>query len=258
MVQPREELFVVLPLSNHGVVRGAGGAGNEEEIAAMSSNMESVHTEHVLDSHPVDVVRNRITNQHGMTTTRSKSGIFKLEIYSTEVCVVPSNIKEALKHPQWVAAVNAEYEALINNGTWELVSLPSNKQAIGCKWLFRIKYNADGTFNQHKTCELIWVKVVLHDIGIGIDDTPNVWCDNTSVVAMAANPVVHAKSKHVDLDLLFIREKVLQQSLQVNYIPTQHQTADIFTETMAVIRFQELPNQLSVQSIAQVNKQENS
>ncbi|KAK8512755.1 hypothetical protein V6N12_030171 [Hibiscus sabdariffa] len=53
MVQSPEELFGVLPLSNQGAVPGAGGAGNEEEIAAMSSNMESVHTEHVLDSHPL-------------------------------------------------------------------------------------------------------------------------------------------------------------------------------------------------------------
>ncbi|KAK8483397.1 hypothetical protein V6N11_029091 [Hibiscus sabdariffa] len=68
MVQSPEELFGVLPLSNQGAVPGAGGAGNEEEIAAMSSNMESVHTEHVLDSHPVDVVRNRITNQHADRT----------------------------------------------------------------------------------------------------------------------------------------------------------------------------------------------
>jgi len=43
-----------------------------------------------------------------------------------------------------------EYSALINNNIWDLVSLPPNKKAIGCKWVFRIKENSDGSLNRYK------------------------------------------------------------------------------------------------------------
>ena len=42
------------------------------------------------------------------------------------------------------------YDALLKNKTWDLVSLPSNRQAIGCKWVFRVKENVDGSINKFK------------------------------------------------------------------------------------------------------------
>lgn len=46
--------------------------------------------------------------------------------------------------------MKAEYDALMSNGTWSLVPLPSNRQVIGCKWVYRIKENPDGTVNRYK------------------------------------------------------------------------------------------------------------
>ena len=43
-----------------------------------------------------------------------------------------------------------EYNALMRNRTWDLVPLPAGRQAIGCKWVFRIKENADGSINRYK------------------------------------------------------------------------------------------------------------
>ena len=43
-----------------------------------------------------------------------------------------------------------EYNALIENNTWSLTELPKGATPIGCKWIFKIKYNADGTFQRHK------------------------------------------------------------------------------------------------------------
>ena len=42
-----------------------------------------------------------------------------------------------------------EYDALLRNGTWTLVDLPPSRKAIGCKWVFRIKENPDGTVNKY-------------------------------------------------------------------------------------------------------------
>ena len=43
-----------------------------------------------------------------------------------------------------------EYEALINNHTWDLVSLPTNRKVVGCKWVFQVNENPDGTINKYK------------------------------------------------------------------------------------------------------------
>ena len=60
------------------------------------------------------------------------------------------NINEALQSPPWKQAMMEEMEALVKNGTWELVSLPQNKNVLGSKWVFTIKYNSDGSIAKHK------------------------------------------------------------------------------------------------------------
>lgn len=87
------------------------------------------------------------TNSHGMQT-RSKSGIFKPKVLvATEA---PTSVKEALQFEQWRNAMRDEYMALQRNSTWSLVPLPPDRQPIGCKWVFKIKQNADGSVYKHK------------------------------------------------------------------------------------------------------------
>ena len=60
---------------------------------------------------------------------------------------IPRDIKEALADPKWKLAVQEEMGALEKNGTWEFVKLPSGKKTVGCKWVFTVKFNADGSVN---------------------------------------------------------------------------------------------------------------
>lgn len=62
----------------------------------------------------------------------------------------PSSYKEALRHSCWRDAMRKEIDALAANGTWTLASLPPGKKALGSKWVFRIKHNADGSIERHK------------------------------------------------------------------------------------------------------------
>ncbi|GMI85767.1 hypothetical protein HRI_002246000 [Hibiscus trionum] len=94
----------------------------------------------------------------------------------------------------------------------------------------------------------MWVKNVLHDMFITLSDLPKIWCDNTSTIAMAANPVMHAKTKHVDLDIHFVREKVLGHALQVAYVPSNCQVADLFTKPLTAPVFYKFRQQLNVVS----------
>ena len=59
-----------------------------------------------------------------------------------------------LANNDWLSAINgadAFHDALMKNNTRELVSLPPNRQAIGCKWVYRVKENADSSVNKFKT-----------------------------------------------------------------------------------------------------------
>ena len=59
------------------------------------------------------------------------------------------------------------------------------------------------------------------------------WCDNQGAISLAMNPVYHAKTKHIELDIHFIREKVQAKQIEVNYVPSEDQAADIFTKALA-------------------------
>lgn len=80
--------------------------------------------------------------------TRAKSRIFKPKVLLSHV--LPSTTKVALSDPVWKAAIQDEFDALIKNGTWILVPLPPDRSKIGCKWVYRLKENLDGTINRYK------------------------------------------------------------------------------------------------------------
>lgn len=63
---------------------------------------------------------------------------------------VPRNIQEALNDSNWKLAVMEEMNALKQSGTWDIVDLPEDKKAVGCKWVFTIKCNADGSIERYK------------------------------------------------------------------------------------------------------------
>ena len=62
----------------------------------------------------------------------------------------PRNLEEALKNPDWKQAMDDEMTALVGNQTWELVNLPSGKKPVGCRWVYTIKCNSDGSLERYK------------------------------------------------------------------------------------------------------------
>ena len=66
---------------------------------------------------------------------------------------------------------------------------------------------------------------------------PVIHCDNTSSVSLVNNPVLHARTKHMELDLFFVREKVPNKLLQV-YVPATRQYVDILTKALSPSNFE--------------------
>ena len=72
---------------------------------------------------------------------------FNASLYSS---TIPNTIEEALQEPKWKQAMDEEIMALQKNGTWEKCRLPGDKKTVGCKWVFSVKYHADGTIERYK------------------------------------------------------------------------------------------------------------
>jgi hypothetical protein len=62
----------------------------------------------------------------------------------------PSCFEDAIGHALWDKAMDEEMAALDANRTWELVPLPEGKKAIGCKWVYKVKHNSDGSISKYK------------------------------------------------------------------------------------------------------------
>jgi hypothetical protein len=69
---------------------------------------------------------------------------------------IPSSVRAALADPNWRAAMEDEYGALMSNGTWDLVPRPQGSNVVTSKWVFTHKFRANGTFYRYKARWVLW------------------------------------------------------------------------------------------------------
>lgn len=87
--------------------------------------------------------------------TRAKAGIFKPKTYLAAIQdLEPSSVKTALQDSRWFLAMKEEFEALQRNQTWSLVPSETAGKVVGKKWVFRLKYNPDGSISEYKACSV--------------------------------------------------------------------------------------------------------
>ncbi|XP_044318719.1 uncharacterized protein [Triticum aestivum] len=87
--------------------------------------------------------------------------------------------------------------------------------------------------------ECCWLRQLFGELRVPLPTTTVTYCDNISVVYMAANPVHHRRTKHNELDIHFVREKVVLGQMRVLHVPTAQQFADIMTKGLPTPAFQE-------------------
>ncbi|MDV3146696.1 MAG: reverse transcriptase domain-containing protein, partial [Sweet potato little leaf phytoplasma] len=92
-----------------------------------------------------------------------------------------------------------------------LVSCSSKKKSVVARSSTESEYRALA----HAAAEITWLRQLLYEIGVPIRTKPVLWCDNMSAGALATNPVFHACTKHIEIDVHFVRDQVLRGDLTV-------------------------------------------
>ena len=95
-------------------------------------------------------------------------------------------------------------------------------------------------------CEILWLRIILDDLRISVQDTVKLWCDNQSAISIAHNPVQHDRTKHIEIDRHFIKEKLETGLIHLPYVPSKEQVLDILTKGLPVKRFEDLVSKLGM------------
>jgi len=78
------------------------------------------------------------------------------------------------------------------------------------------------------TIEMMWVQKLLTELKVTHPMAARLWCDNLGAKYLSANPVFHARTKHIEIDFHFIRERVAEKILDIRFINSGDQLADGF------------------------------
>ncbi|GJS14014.1 putative RNA-directed DNA polymerase [Tanacetum coccineum] len=115
-----------------------------------------------------------------------------------------------------------------------LVTWRSKKQKVVSRSSAEAKFQG----MVHGVCELIWIKRVLKDLGLNLTSPMQLHCDNQAVVKIANNPVQHNTTKHVEIDRHFIKDHLEKKTVELSYVASKDQLADMLTKAICGRVFQ--------------------
>jgi hypothetical protein len=121
------------------------------------------------------------------------------------------------------------------------VSWASKKQNSVALSTAEAEYIAAG----HCCAKLLWMRQTLRDYGYKLSKVP-LLCDNESAIHMADNLVEHSRTKHIDIRYHFLRDHQQKRDIEIAYVSTHNQLADIFTKPLDKKTFSKLRNELNI------------
>ena len=98
-------------------------------------------------------------------------------------------------------------------------------------------------------CELLWLRSLLTEIGYPPSVTTNLYCDNRAAIQIAQNPVQHDRTKHVEIDRYFIKEKLEAKIIKLPFVKSEDQLADVLTKAVSSRVFYNSLGKLSIEDI---------
>ena len=126
-----------------------------------------------------------------------------------------------------------------------LISWKSKKQDIVARSSVEAEYRAMTL----ATCELIRLRQLLQELRFGKDEQIKLVCDNQAALHIASNPVFHERTKHIEVDCHFIREKIALGCVATSFLNSMDQLATIFTKSLRGPRIKYICNKLGAYNI---------
>ncbi|GKB09205.1 ribonuclease H-like domain-containing protein [Tanacetum coccineum] len=105
--------------------------------------------------------------------------------------------------------------------------------------------------------ETCWLRNLLRELHTPLATATLVYCDNVSAVYLSSNPVQHQRTKHIEIDIHFVRDLVATGAIRVLHVPSRYQYADIFTKGLPTSLFDEFRTSLSVCSSPDLDQHNN-
>jgi hypothetical protein len=96
------------------------------------------------------------------------------------------------------------------------------------------------------TKEALWLRNIMDELGMKLVKPITIGCDNQSCIRMATNPVLHERTKHIEAQCHFIRDNIKKNRIELKYVRSQQQYADILTKALARPRFEELRDMIGM------------
>jgi histone deacetylase 1/2 len=126
-----------------------------------------------------------------------------------------------------------------------LISWSAKKQATVSRSSTEAEYKSVA----NATAEVIWLQSLLAELGVRLTQAPCLWCDNLGATYLSANPVFHARAKHIEIDFHFVRERVMKKQLEIRFIPSRDQVADGFTKPLPYQAFENFKHNLNLSKL---------
>ena len=140
---------------------------------------------------------------HGSQRASYASDCYALTVSSICDEEEPVTFNEAQNLENWMAAMQVEYDAIVNNETWSLCDLPAGKKAIGTKWVYKLKRKPDGSVDCHKA--RLVAKGYAQEKGIDFEETFALTCCMTTICSMCALAAHHGWNVHqLDIKTAFL------------------------------------------------------
>ena len=104
--------------------------------------------------------------------------------------------------------------------------------------------------------EAVWLRKMLFDLFDSSLEPVVIHCDNQSYVKLSENPVFHDRSKHIEMRYHYVRDMVQRRAVNLRYIPTHEQTADVLTKPLSKTKFEYFRDKLGVMENAPLTERE--
>ena len=103
-------------------------------------------------------------------------------------------------------------------------------------------------------CQAIWLRRILKEMQFKLSNATTIFCDNNSTIKLSKNPVLHGRSKHIDVKYYFLRDLCKDGAIELKYCRSGDQLADIFTKPLRLLPFQNLRRLMGIGTMDEFSK----